>query len=230
MWALTAPYVLAGIPPAELHRRAASLALACHVMDPDHLLHHTITRGKRSLGWGLGAPLPQAGEGGTFCRLPCPMGQGPTGWLGCGRKGGSRPPVGCMSVLSHHPGAARDLALCGRPGSSSVGCALEWGTSVLMCFEVGPVQESGLQLPGRPADIKSHRHWVPPPLCCPPGGFRVLIGVDGGARARGWLLGRFPEIWLFLLFFVFVFGFTCKKKKKTTQPTATVPHTTNQML
>ena len=36
--------VLAGIPPAELRRRAAGLALARLVMDPDHLLHHTITR------------------------------------------------------------------------------------------------------------------------------------------------------------------------------------------
>ena len=36
--------VLAGIPPAELRRRAASLALACRAVDPDHLLHHTITR------------------------------------------------------------------------------------------------------------------------------------------------------------------------------------------
>ena len=36
--------VLAGIPPAELRRRAASLALARHVMDSDHLLYHTITR------------------------------------------------------------------------------------------------------------------------------------------------------------------------------------------
>ena len=36
--------VLAGIPPAELRRWALSLALACRAMDPDHLLHHTITR------------------------------------------------------------------------------------------------------------------------------------------------------------------------------------------
>ena len=36
--------VLAGIPPAELRRRAATLALAHCAMDPDHLLHHTITR------------------------------------------------------------------------------------------------------------------------------------------------------------------------------------------
>ena len=36
--------VLAGIPPAELHRQAACLALACRAMDPDHLLHNTITR------------------------------------------------------------------------------------------------------------------------------------------------------------------------------------------
>ena len=36
--------VLAGIPSAELRRRAASLALARRALDPDHLLHHTITR------------------------------------------------------------------------------------------------------------------------------------------------------------------------------------------
>ena len=36
--------VHAGTPPAELRRQAASLALACRAIDPDHLLHHTITR------------------------------------------------------------------------------------------------------------------------------------------------------------------------------------------
>ena len=36
--------VLAGIPPAELRRRAASLALARRATNPDHLLRHTITR------------------------------------------------------------------------------------------------------------------------------------------------------------------------------------------
>ena len=36
--------VLAGIPPAELRRRIAGLALARRAMDPDHLLHHTIIR------------------------------------------------------------------------------------------------------------------------------------------------------------------------------------------
>ena len=36
--------VLAGIPPAELRRRAASLALASRAMDPDQFFHHTITR------------------------------------------------------------------------------------------------------------------------------------------------------------------------------------------
>ena len=35
--------VLAGIPPAELRRRAASLALARRAVDPDHPLYHTIT-------------------------------------------------------------------------------------------------------------------------------------------------------------------------------------------
>ena len=36
--------VLAGIPPAELRRRAAGLVLARRAMDTDHLLPHTITR------------------------------------------------------------------------------------------------------------------------------------------------------------------------------------------
>ena len=36
--------VIAGVPSAELRRRAASLTLARRAMDPDHLLHHTITR------------------------------------------------------------------------------------------------------------------------------------------------------------------------------------------
>ena len=36
--------VLAGIPPAQFRRRAASLALTRRAMDPDHLLHYTITR------------------------------------------------------------------------------------------------------------------------------------------------------------------------------------------
>ena len=35
-----AAHVLAGFPPAELHRQAASLTLVCRAMDPDHLLHH----------------------------------------------------------------------------------------------------------------------------------------------------------------------------------------------
>ena len=36
--------VIAFISPAELRRQAASLALARRAMDPDHPLHHTITR------------------------------------------------------------------------------------------------------------------------------------------------------------------------------------------
>ena len=35
--------MLAGIPPAELRRQAASLALARHAMDPHRLVLHTIT-------------------------------------------------------------------------------------------------------------------------------------------------------------------------------------------
>ena len=49
-WILTTYYtpieqlpVLAGIPPAELRSRAASVVLARRAMNPDHL-NHTITR------------------------------------------------------------------------------------------------------------------------------------------------------------------------------------------
>ena len=68
--------VLAGIPPAELCRRAASLALARRAMDPDHLLHHTITR--EDIQPRLKSrPLLQAEK--TFCQLPYPTRQMPTG-------------------------------------------------------------------------------------------------------------------------------------------------------
>ena len=36
--------VLACIPPAELHKQAASTAIAHRVMDPDHLLHQAIAK------------------------------------------------------------------------------------------------------------------------------------------------------------------------------------------
>ena len=39
-------HMLAGIPSAELRRRAANVALSRRAMDPDHLLHNTITREK----------------------------------------------------------------------------------------------------------------------------------------------------------------------------------------
>ena len=69
--------IFAGIPPAELRRRAASLALVHRVMDPDHLLHHTITREETQPGVKSRRPFATVEK--TFCQLPYPMRQRPTG-------------------------------------------------------------------------------------------------------------------------------------------------------
>ena len=69
--------VLAGIPPAELRRRSASLALTRRALDPDHLLHHTITREETQAK--LKSWRPCATGGGAFCRPPYPVRQGPAG-------------------------------------------------------------------------------------------------------------------------------------------------------
>ena len=37
---------------------------------------------------------------GTFCRLLCPVGRRPAGWLGCGRWSGNHPPAGCLCIAS----------------------------------------------------------------------------------------------------------------------------------
>ena len=66
--------VLAGIPPAELRRRAASLALASRAMDSDHLLYHTITREETKPRL---KSQRQAGK--TSCQLPYPMRPRPIG-------------------------------------------------------------------------------------------------------------------------------------------------------
>ena len=48
-----------------------------------------------------------------------------------------------------------------RPGSNSIGYALENGASILICRD-GPIQESGLSLRSSPADSKLRHHRVPP--------------------------------------------------------------------
>ena len=90
--------------------------------------------------------LAGLGVGGTFCRLPCPVGRGPAGWLECGRWGGGRPPAGCVYISPHHPGAARD-----------------WGWAFrCWCVGLGPVRESGLRLRGGPMGSGSRRRGVRP--------------------------------------------------------------------
>ena len=69
--------MLAGIPSAELRRRAASLALARPAVDPDHPLHHTITREEtqpRLKSW-----RPFATSGKDLLSTTLPMRQKPTG-------------------------------------------------------------------------------------------------------------------------------------------------------
>ena len=50
--------VLAGIPPAELHRRQATLTLASRALEPNHLLHHKIIRPELRQSWRLTSRHP----------------------------------------------------------------------------------------------------------------------------------------------------------------------------
>ena len=96
--------VFACIPAAELRGQAARLALARLAMDPDHLLHHTITREETQPGLKSRGPFCHKWKRPTY-----PMRQRPTGLLGCNQRSGNRPTAGYMNILCHHPSAAQDL-------------------------------------------------------------------------------------------------------------------------
>ena len=68
--------MLAGIPSAELRSRAASLALACPAVDPDHPLHHTITREETQPRLQSRRPFATSGKD---LSTALPMRQRPTG-------------------------------------------------------------------------------------------------------------------------------------------------------
>ena len=69
----------------------------------------------------------------TFCQLPYPRRQRPTGKLGCGQRNGNWPPADCVNISPHHPGAVQDQTFHGKPGSNSIGYTLELSASMLIC-------------------------------------------------------------------------------------------------
>ena len=138
--------VRVGIPPAELRRWAASLALAPLAVGPGRLLHRHCRRGG-GLGWS-----PNAAVRGASCRPPCPVRQGPTGWLGCGHWSGNHPPAGCMNIS---PLQELPRIWPSATGLGQTQQATHWSRALQCLYvEMGLIQESSLRLHSRPADSK----------------------------------------------------------------------------
>ena len=161
--------VLAGIPPAELRRRAASLALARRAMDPDHLLHHhhTITREETQPRLKSRHPFDTSGKDLLSTTLPNETNN--AHW------------IARMWSVEWQPSTSRLREYITSPSRSSPGSDLPrqaWVKLNRLRTGVGrynadmwrwgrytwrwPIQESSLRLRSRPADSKSHHHGVPP--------------------------------------------------------------------
>ena len=175
--------VLSGIPPAELRRRAASLALTRHAMDPDHLLHHTITWEETQFRLKFRRLFATSGKDLLSTTLSNEI---KAHWIARMWSAEWQPSIsGLLELLSHHPSAAQDLTFQDKPGSNLIGYPLESGASMLICGDgaypsVEPATRS------RRVDSKSHHHRVP--LYLPPNGLPGLMDVDADAATREWLL------------------------------------------
>ena len=152
--------VLAGIPPAELRRRAASLALAHCAMDPGHLFHHTITREETQPRLNFWHPFETSGKDLLSTTL---SNETKTHW------------IARMWSVEWQPSTSRLHEYITSPSRSSPGSDLPqqaWvkpnrlrtgvGRFNADNVEMGLIQESSLRLRCRPADSKSHHHRVPP--------------------------------------------------------------------
>ena len=97
-----------------------------------------------------------------------------------------------MNILSHHPSVAQDLTFHDKPGSNSIGYALESGASILIYGDgayprVQPAtagQTSRQQITSSPSA----------PLYRPPNVLHDLIDVNVDTATREWILRKFPEI------------------------------------
>ena len=99
-----------------------------------------------------------------------------------------------MNISPQHPGAAQDQTFHGKPGSNSIGYALELGTSINAVCGDGAYPRVQPVTAGR-ADKQTANHIITEcPLYRPPNGLHGLIDVDADAATCEWLLSKFPEI------------------------------------
>ena len=184
--------LLAGIPPAELPRRAPSLVLAHHAMTIDHHLHYTITREEtqpRLKSWHriatsgkelLSTTIPNETKAHWIARM----------WSAEWQRSTSRPHEYITSPSRSSPGS--DLPRQAWPwvklnrlrtGVGRFNADMwRWGLSKSPACNCG-------------ADQQTANHIITEcPPYRPPSGLQGLIAVDADAATREWLLSKFPEI------------------------------------
>ena len=182
--------VLAGIPLAELRRRAATLALDRRAMDPDHFLHHTIT--SKDTQPRLKSRHPFATSGKNVLSTTIPL-ETKAHW------------IARMWSVEWQPSTSRLREYITSPSGSSPGSDLprqawaklnrlrtgvgRFNTDMWRCgLSKSPACNCG-------ADQQTANHIITEcPPYHPPNGFRGLIDVDADAATREWLLSKFPEI------------------------------------
>ena len=177
-------------PPAELRRQAASLTLARCAMDPDHLLHHTITREETQPRLKsqclfatsgkdlLSTALPNEIKADWIARMWSAEWQLSTSRL---REYVVSPSKCCPGSDLPRQAWIKLNRLCTGLGHFNAGM-WRWGLSKSPTCDCG-------------ADQQTANHIITEcPLYCPPDGLHGLIDVDADAATCEWLLSKFPEI------------------------------------
>ena len=99
-----------------------------------------------------------------------------------------------MNTSPHHSGADQDQTFHGKPGSNSIGYALELGALMLIFGDDGTyprVQPATVEQTSRQQITSS---WSTSYIYYAPNGLHGLIDVDADAATHEWLLSKFPEI------------------------------------
>ena len=178
--------ILAGISPADLRRRAASLALARRTMDPDYLLHHTITREETQPRPKSRRPFATSGKYFLSTTLPS---ETKAHWIAKMWSAEWQPSTSrlCEYIVSPSKCCPEsDLSRQARVKLNRLRTGVggfnadmwRWGLSK--------------SLWSRPADSKSHHHRVPPLSST-----KWSPWLDWcwcRCRTREWHLSKFPEI------------------------------------
>ena len=157
-WPVEQLPVLAGIPPAELRRRAASLALARRAMDPDHLHHHTITREETQPRLKSWRPFTTSGKDQSTTL----SNETKAHWIA--RMWSVEWQLSTSRLREYITSPSRRSPGSDFPQQAWVKLSrLRTGVGRFNAdVEMGPIQESSLWLWSRPADSKSLHHGVPP--------------------------------------------------------------------